>query len=275
MKINNLQVSNEAPFIFIAGPCVVENETIALQSAEFLKKITEGLHIPYIYKSSFAKANRSSNSGFRGLEFSRALAILAKVKEQFGLPILTDVHEYTPLDEVTEVADVLQTPAFLCRQTEFLQKVAATKKPVNIKKGQFLSPYEAKNVVEKMEAAGNYDTMLCERGFSFGYQNLVVDMRSLEIMKLTTGRPVIFDAGHSVQSPGGLGNSSGGDRSFIAPLARAAVAVGVAGIFLETHPKPDEALCDGPNMLPLSDIPELLRQLQDLDRVVKGRAYTD
>ncbi len=269
MKIDNLKIDNDAPFCFIAGPCVVENEEIALQAAEHLKRVTEDLHIPFIYKSSFAKANRSSVTSFRGLDFAKALSILAKVKEQYQVPVITDVHEYTPLDEVASVVDVLQTPAFLCRQTEFLQRVAATQKPVNIKKGQFLSPYEVANVVEKFLAVGNNNTMLCERGFCFGYQNLVVDMRSLEIMKRTADRPVIFDAGHSVQSPGGLGKSSGGDRSFIVPLARAAIAVGVAGIFLETHPRPEEALCDGPNMLPLSEIATLLRQLQDLDRVVK------
>ena len=270
MQIEGITVDNHAPFIFIAGPCVVENEKIALESAEFLKKVTDELKIPFIYKSSFKKANRSSAKGFRGLEFHEALNILAKVRKEFNVPVLTDVHEYTPFDEVAEVVSVLQTPAFLCRQSEFLEKVAACHKPINVKKGQFLSPYEMKNVVEKLHLAGNDDVMVCERGFSFGYNNLVVDMRSLAIMQQETGKPVIFDAGHSVQQPGGLGTSSGGKREFIAPLARAAMAVGIAGIFLETHPNPDEALCDGSNMLPLSQIKALLEDLKSIDQVIKG-----
>lgn len=270
VKVNDIAISNERPIVFMAGPCVVESEEIVFTSAEFLKRTCEDLKIPFIFKSSFMKANRSSIDGFSTIGFDKALAILAKVKQQLKVPIITDVHEYTPMDEVAEVADVLQTPAFLCRQTQFLEKVAKQNKPINVKKGQFLSPYEVKNVVTKLQHFGNSKVMLCERGFSFGYQNLVVDMRSLEIMKRDTGCPVIFDAGHSVQSPGGKGNASGGDRSFIVPLARAAVGVGVAGIFLETHPNPEKALSDGPNMLPLKEIPALLQRLKALDEVAKS-----
>lgn len=270
VKVNNITIANNLPFVFMAGPCVVESEEVVFASAEFLKRATEDLKIPFIFKSSFMKANRSSIDGFSTMGVDKALNILAKVKQQLKVPIITDVHEYTDMSEVAEVADVLQTPAFLCRQTQFLEKVAKQGKPINVKKGQFLSPYEVKNVANKLKHFGNDQIMLCERGFSFGYQNLVVDMRSLEIMKRDTGCPVIFDAGHSVQSPGGKGNASGGDRSFIAPLARAAMGVGVAGIFLETHPDPDKALSDGPNMLPLKDIPELLKRLKAIDEVVKN-----
>ena len=272
MKLLNFSVGNDQPIFLIAGPCAIESEKIALESAYYLKKLTDDFKINFVYKSSFEKANRSSLSGYTGLGFEKALQILRKVKEEVGCPILTDVHDVTtPFDELNEVVDILQTPAFLCRQTAFIEKVASQGKPVNIKKGQFLSPFEMKNVVAKAESVGNHEIMVCERGFSFGYQNLVVDMRSLAIMKETTGCPVIFDAGHSVQLPGGNGNSSGGMREFIPVLARAAVAVGIAGVFIETHPDPDKALCDGPNMLPLSAMKEFICSLQRIDAAVKNR----
>ena len=269
MKITDFEVDNHLPFFLMAGPCVVENETTALETAFYLKDLTQKLGVNFIYKSSFAKANRSSISSFSGLPFKSALAILRKVKEEVKVPIVTDVHEDTPLEEVAEIVDVLQTPAFLCRQTNFVRKVSALNKPVNIKKGQFLSPWEMQHVVEKAVNTGNNKIMVCERGFSFGYNNLVVDMRSLEIMK-NTGCPVIFDGGHSVQLPGGLGSASGGMREFIPVLARAAIAVGIAGLFLETHPTPDKALCDGPNMWPLYKMEELLIQLKKIDKVIKN-----
>lgn len=270
MKLCGFKVGNELPFFLMAGPCVVENEKIAMESAIALKKITDDLGINYIYKSSFEKANRSSPNGFAGLGFEKSLKILRKVKEEVGVPILTDVHEYTNFDEVLDVADVLQTPAFLCRQTTFIKKVANLGKPVNMKKGQFLAPWDMKNVVDKAKSTGNENIMVCERGVSFGYGNLIVDMRSLEIMK-NTGCPVIFDSTHSVQQPSTLSGSTGGQREFIPVLARAAVAAGVAGLFMETHPEPDKALCDGPNMIPLSEIKELLVVLKRIDEAVKSK----
>jgi 2-dehydro-3-deoxyphosphooctonate aldolase (KDO 8-P synthase) len=268
MKLCGFEIGNNKPFFLIAGPCVIESEELALFVAKRLKEITERLGINFIYKSSFCKANRSSLQGACGLGMKEGLRILAKVKNKIGVPVLTDVHEDTPVDEVAKVVDVLQTPAFLCRQTNFLQNVARCGKPVNVKKGQFLAPWDMKNVVEKMHVVGNNQLMVCERGVSFGYNNLVVDMRSLAIMR-ETNCPIIFDATHSVQLPGGLGKMSGGQREFVPILAKAAVAVGVAGIFIETHPKPDEAWCDGPNTWPLDQMEELLKVLLALDNVIK------
>jgi 2-dehydro-3-deoxyphosphooctonate aldolase (KDO 8-P synthase) len=270
MNLLNIPVGHEQPMFLIAGPCVIESEALALETAGFLKEITQQLNLPFIYKSSFDKANRSSQESFRGLGISEGLRILAKVKQEVGVPILTDVHEDTPLDEVASVVDVLQTPAFLCRQTNFIQRVAKTGLPVNIKKGQFLAPWDMQHVVNKAKSVGNENIMVCERGVSFGYNNLVSDMRSLAIMR-DTGCPVVFDATHSVQLPGGQGASSGGQREFVPVLARAAVAVGIAGIFMETHPNPDQALSDGPNSWPLAKMPELLKQLIAIDQLVKGQ----
>ena len=268
MKLCGFEIGNDKPLFLIAGPCVIENEKIAIESAIFLKEVTSRLKMNFIYKTCFEKGNRTSIHGYSGPDFSEGMRILRKIKEEVKVPILTDVHEYTPYNEVAAVVDVLQTPAFLCRQTSFIKKVMEQNKPVNMKKGQFLSPWEMKNVVEKARSTGNDQIMVCERGVTFGYNNLVVDMRSLEIMK-ETNCPVIFDGGHSVAFPGSTGLSSGGDRKFIPVLARAAVAVGIAGFFLETHPNPDKALCDGPNMLSLSKIESLLVTLQRIDRVVK------
>ncbi|MCL5260146.1 MAG: 3-deoxy-8-phosphooctulonate synthase [Gammaproteobacteria bacterium] len=270
MKLNNFEIGLNKPFFLIAGPCVIESEKIVLETAEKLKEITERLGINFVFKTSFEKANRTSGKCFTGLGLTEGLRILRKVKEELKLLVLTDVHEYTPIDEVVAVADILQTPAFLCRQTHFLQKVASYKLPMNIKKGQFLSPWDMKNVVEKVRAAGNEKIMVCERGSSFGYNNLVVDMRSLVVMRDCLC-PVIFDAGHSVQLPGSTGSSTGGQSEFIEPLARAAVAVGVSGVFIETHPDPSQALCDGPNSLPLHNMEKLLVILKDLDLAVKNR----
>ena len=261
-------VGLKKPFFLIAGPCVIESETLALQTAEQLKRITAELGIPFIYKSSFDKANRTSVSSFRGPGLEEGLRILQKVKDQFGVPVLTDVHEDTPLDEVASVVDVLQTPAFLVRQTNFIQAVAAQGKPVNIKKGQFLAPWDMRNVVEKARATGNDQIMVCERGVSFGYNTLVSDMRSLAIMR-DTGCPVVFDATHSVQQPGGQGARSGGQREFVPVLARAAVAAGISGLFMETHPDPAKALSDGPNAWPLGLMKDLLTVLQAIDTQVK------
>ena len=268
MNLCGYQVGNDRPFFLIAGPCVIESEALALSTAETLKKITDDLGIPFIYKSSFDKANRSSGASYRGPGIAEGLRILAKVKAEIGVPVLTDVHEDTPLDEVAAVVDVLQTPAFLCRQTNFIHNVCARGLPVNIKKGQFLAPWDMRHVADKAKSTGNDRIMLCERGVSFGYNNLVSDMRSLPVMK-QTGCPVVFDATHSVQLPGGQGASSGGQREFVPVLARAAVAVGVAGLFMETHPDPDKALSDGPNAWPLGHMPELLKQLQALDNIAK------
>ncbi|WP_342220504.1 3-deoxy-8-phosphooctulonate synthase [Rickettsiella endosymbiont of Miltochrista miniata] len=268
MKLLNFEVGIDKPLFVMAGPCVVESEQLAMETAGRLKEMTDKLNIPFIYKSSFDKANRSSANSFRGLGLEAGLAILAKVKKALGVAIVTDVHEDTPLNEVASVVDVLQTPAFLCRQTNFIQKVAQQGLPVNIKKGQFLSPWDMQYVVEKARQAGNNQIMVCERGVTFGYNNLVSDMRSLAIMRATQC-PVVFDATHSVQLPGGQGGSSGGQREFIPVLARAAVAVGISGLFMETHPNPEQALSDGPNSWPLAKIAELLATLQELDITVK------
>ena len=268
MNLCGYQVGNDRPFFLIAGPCVIESEALALATAGTLKKITDDLGIPFIYKSSFDKANRSSGASYRGPGIAEGLRILAKVKAEIGVPVLTDVHEDTPLDEVAAVVDMLQTPAFLCRQTNFIHNVCAQGLPVNIKKGQFLAPWDMRHVADKAKSTGNGRIMLCERGVSFGYNNLVSDMRSLPVMK-QTGCPVVFDATHSVQLPGGQGASSGGQREFVPVLARAAVAVGVAGLFMETHPDPDKALSDGPNAWPLGQMSALLKQLQALDNIAK------
>ena len=269
MKLCGFEVGADQPFFLIAGPCVIESEQLALDTAGTLQEICQRLGIPFIYKSSFDKANRSSGQSFRGLGVDEGLRILSEVKKQIGVPVLTDVHEDTDMQAVAEVVDVLQTPAFLCRQTNFITRVAATGKAVNIKKGQFLSPWEMANVVDKARATGNTQIMVCERGASFGYNNLVSDMRSLAVLR-ETGCPVVFDATHSVQLPGGQGSSSGGQREFVPVLARAAVAVGVAGVFMETHPDPDKALSDGPNAWPLGQLEPLLVTLKALDIVSKN-----
>jgi len=274
VKLCGFTVGNDRPFFLIAGTCVVESEQMTLDTAGALKEITAELGIPFIYKSSFDKANRSSRDSFRGPGMEEGLRILSEVKKQLDLPVLTDVHEDTPMDEVADVVDVLQTPAFLCRQTNFILRVAATGLPVNIKKGQFLSPWEMQNVVDKARSTGNKDIMVCERGFSFGYNNLVSDMRSLAVMR-GTGAPVVFDATHSVQLPGGEGSSSGGRREFIPVLARAAAAAGVAGFFMETHPDPEKALSDGPNAWPLQKMKQLLETLMSIDSSVKQGPYLE
>lgn len=268
MKLCNFSVGLDQPLFLIAGPCVIESEALVIETAGMLKEITSRLSIPFIFKSSFDKANRSSIDSFRGLGIETGLKILQKVKKTVGVPVITDVHEDTPLNEVTSVVDVLQTPAFLCRQTNFIQNVAQCGLPVNIKKGQFLSPWDMKHVVKKAKSVGNEAIMVCERGVSFGYQNLVSDMRSLAIMR-ETKCPVVYDATHSVMLPGGQGNCSGGQREFIPTLARAAVASGIAGIFMETHPFPDRALSDGPNAWPLDKMEDLLIVLKELDQTVK------
>ena len=269
MNLCGFEVGNDRPFFLIAGPCVIESEALALSTAETLKKLTERLGLPFIYKSSFDKANRSSGASYRGPGITEGLRILAKVKAEIGVPVITDVHEDTPLDEVASVVDVLQTPAFLCRQTNFIHNVCKQGLPVNIKKGQFLAPWDMRHVADKAKSTGNPQIMLCERGVSFGYNNLVSDMRALAVMQ-ETGCPVVFDATHSVQLPGGQGTSSGGQREFVPVLARAAVAVGVAGLFMETHPDPDRALSDGPNAWPLGKMPLLPEQLMALDNVAKS-----
>lgn len=269
MKLLDFNVGIEHPFFLIAGPCVIESEALAMDTAGQLKEMTTRLGIPFIYKSSFDKANRSSGESYRGPGLEEGLRILSVVKAQLKVPVLTDVHEDTPLDEIREVVDVVQTPAFLCRQTNFIHRVAALGLPVNIKKGQFLAPWDMKQVIEKAHSTGNRQIMACERGVSFGYNNLVTDMRSLVVMR-DTGCPVVFDATHSVQQPGGLGTSSGGTREHIPALARAAVAVGISGLFMETHPEPDKALSDGPNSWPLSKMAELLEVLKSLDQTVKS-----
>ncbi len=274
MPLCDFEVGGSLPFFLIAGPCVVESEALTMSTAETLKEITGRLGIPFVFKSSFDKANRSSHTSYRGPGLEEGLRILEKVKAELEVPILTDVHEDTPLDQVSEVVSVLQTPAFLCRQTNFILKACSQGLPVNIKKGQFLSPPEMNNVAEKARSTGNKQIMLCERGVSFGYNNLVSDMRGLAIMR-RTGCPVVFDATHSVQMPGGLGTSSGGQREMVPVLARAAMAVGVAGVFMETHPNPAEALSDGPNSWPLGMIEPLLEQLQAIDRLVKQTPYLE
>jgi len=268
VDIGNIKISNESPLLLIAGPCVIESKTLAEEVAGTLKEITDRLSVPFIYKSSFDKANRTSLKSYRGPGINEGLKILDGVKKNIGVPILTDIHEDSPLEEVASIVDVLQTPAFLCRQTNFILNVVAQNKPVNIKKGQFLSPWEMKNVVDKAKSTGNENILVCERGFSFGYNNLVSDMRSLVVLR-ETGCPVIFDGTHSLQLPGGKGNSSGGQREFIPPLARAATAVGIGGIFIETHPEPEKALSDGPNSFPLKDIESLLTDLKSIDELVK------
>ncbi|OQX11898.1 MAG: 3-deoxy-8-phosphooctulonate synthase [Thiothrix lacustris] len=270
MKLCGFDVGLDQPFFLISGPCAIETEKLALETASKLKDMTTRLGIPFIYKSSFDKANRSSHNSARGVGLEAGLRILERVKTEIGVPVLTDVHEDTPLDEVASVVDVLQTPAFLCRQTNFIQSVARTGKPVNIKKGQFLAPWDMGNVVEKARATGNQQIMVCERGYSFGYNNLVSDMRSLAIMR-DTQCPVVFDATHSVQLPGGQGSCSGGQREHVPVLARAAVAVGIAGLFMESHPDPANALSDGPNSWPMDRMEELLITLVELDRVIKAQ----
>ncbi len=280
MKLCSFEAGLDRPFFLIAGPCVIESQQMALDTAGRLKEITVELGIPFIYKSSFDKANRSSGSSFRGLGMEKGLEILAEVKRQIGVPVLTDVHEIDEIKPVAAVVDVLQTPAFLCRQTDFIRACAQSGKPVNIKKGQFLAPGDMKNVIDKARAAAKEagleqdNFMACERGVSFGYNNLVSDMRSLAIMR-ETGCPVVFDATHSVQLPGGQGTSSGGQREFVPVLARAAVAVGISGLFMETHPKPAEAMSDGPNAVPLGRMKDLLSTLVDLDRAVKKAGFLE
>jgi len=275
MKLCGFQAGLDNPLFLIAGPCVVESRQLALDTAAALKEICAEMEVPFIYKSSYDKANRSSGKSFRGLGMEKGLEILAEVKRIVGVPVLTDVHEKEDVAEVSAAVDVLQTPAFLCRQTDFIHAVAAAGRPVNIKKGQFLSPGEMKNVVEKArEASGKDNILVCERGSSFGYNNLVSDMRSLAIMR-ETGCPVVFDATHSVQLPGGQGSSSGGQREFVPVLARAAVASGIAGIFMETHPDPEHAPSDGPNAWPLDHMKELLRTLKELDTLVKRRGFAE
>jgi 2-dehydro-3-deoxyphosphooctonate aldolase (KDO 8-P synthase) len=268
MQLCNFEVGAEKPFFLIAGPCVIESEQMAIDTAGQLNEITNALNIPFIYKSSYDKANRSSHESYRGPGIEQGLNALQKVRDEIAVPVLTDVHEDSPLQDITEVVDVLQTPAFLCRQTNFIQDVARLGLPVNIKKGQFLAPWDMNNVVEKARAAGNENIMVCERGVSFGYNYLVSDMRSLVVMR-ETGCPVVFDATHSVQMPGGLGTVSGGQREFIPVLARAAIAVGIAGLFMETHPDPDKAMSDGPNSWPLNKLRELLETLKCIDEEVK------
>jgi 2-dehydro-3-deoxyphosphooctonate aldolase (KDO 8-P synthase) len=274
MQLAHHEVGPDRPFFLIAGPCVIESDSLVLDVAGRLKEMTDALKIPFIFKASFDKANRSSRASFRGPGLEGGLKALARVRELIGVPVLTDVHEDTPLGEVAAVVDVLQTPAFLCRQTNFIVSVCSQGKPVNIKKGQFLSPWEMQNVVDKARSTGNTQIMVCERGFSFGYNNLVSDMRSLAIMR-ETGCPVVFDATHSVQLPGGKGSSSGGQREFVPLLARAAVASGVAGIFMETHPNPAQALSDGPNAWPLDRMRSLLVTLAELDSTVKRQPFEE
>jgi 2-dehydro-3-deoxyphosphooctonate aldolase (KDO 8-P synthase) len=274
MRLCGFDVGLDRPLFLIAGPDTLESEQLCLDVAGELKERAAKLKMPYIFKGSFDKANRTSGASYRGPGMEEGLRILSSVKQKIGVPVLTDVHEDTPLKEVASVVDVLQTPAFLCRQTNFIRNVAQQGKPMNVKKGQFLSPWEMKQVVDKAHSTGNRQVMVCERGFSFGYNNLVVDMRGLAAMR-ETGCPVVFDATHSVQLPGGQGTSSGGQREHISVLARAAVAAGVSGVFMETHPKPDEALCDGPNSWPLALMGELLETLAELDRTVKKNGFIE
>ena len=274
MRLLNHEVGLDQPLFLIAGPCVLESAELAQHTAGYLRELTTELGIPFIFKSSFDKANRSSIAGFRGPGLEAGLRILETIRAGLGVPVLTDVHEDTPLGEVVEVVDVLQTPAFLCRQTNFILAVAEMGLPVNIKKGQFLAPWDMKRVVEKARTTGNDQIMVCERGVTFGYNNLVADMRALAVMR-ETGCPVVFDATHSVQLPGGQGDRSGGQREFVPVLARAAVAAGIAGLFVETHPHPDSALSDGPNSWPLGGMRELLETLLEIDRVVKARGFPE
>lgn len=269
MNLCGFEAGLDKPLFLIAGPCVIESQQMAFDTAGRLKEICGDLGVPFIYKSSYDKANRSSRNSYRGPGVEEGLRILGEVRAQLDVPVLTDVHEDTPLNEVADVVDVMQTPAFLCRQTNFIVNVAAAGKPVNIKKGQFLSPWEMGNVVDKAKSTGNEQIMVCERGFTFGYNNLISDMRSLAVMR-STNSPVVFDATHSVQLPGGKGSASGGQREFVPVLARAAVAAGISGLFMETHPNPEEALSDGPNAWPLHKMASLLEVLRDLDATVKG-----
>lgn len=274
MEFCGIKAGLDQPFFLFAGPCVIESEAMAMNTASQLQEITAKLGIPFVYKSSFDKANRSSIDSFRGPGMAEGLRILQKVKDELGVAVITDVHEDTPLDEVADVVDVLQTPAFLCRQTNFILKVAATGKPINIKKGQFMAPWDMKNVVDKARTTGNEQLMVCERGVSFGYNNLVSDMRSLAVMR-ETSCPVVFDATHSVQLPGGQGVCSGGQREHVPVLARAAVAAGVSGLFMETHPDPAQALSDGPNAWPLGQLEGLLQRLQAIDKLVKSSPFEE
>jgi 2-dehydro-3-deoxyphosphooctonate aldolase (KDO 8-P synthase) len=274
MKLAGFEVGIDRPFFLIAGPCVIESQGLVEQVAGAMKELTGQLGIPYIFKASFDKANRSSKDSFRGPGLEGGLKILEGVRKKFGVPVLTDVHEDTPFNEVAAVVDVMQTPAFLVRQTNFILNVCSQGKPVNIKKGQFLSPWEMKNVVDKARSTGNQQIMVCERGFSFGYNNLISDMRSLSVMR-ETGCPVVFDATHSVQLPGGKGSASGGQREFVPVLSRAAVAAGVAGVFMETHPDPAKALSDGPNAWPLDRMATLLATLKEIDTAVKKRPFEE
>lgn len=274
MNLCGFEVGIDQPFFLIAGTCVVESEQMTIDTAATLKEITDELGIPFIYKSSFDKANRSSVDSFRGPGIEEGLRVLQAVKDQLGVPVLTDVHEDTPMDEVASVVDVLQTPAFLCRQTNYIQRVAATGLPINIKKGQFLAPWDMKHVVDKARSTGNQQIMVCERGASFGYNNLVSDMRSLAVMR-ETNAPVVFDATHSVQLPGGQGSTSGGQREFVPTLARAAIAAGVSGVFMETHPNPEQALSDGPNSVPLAKMKALLSILKTIDSAVKQAGFLE
>ena len=273
MKLCGFEIGHDRPFFLIAGPCVIEAEGLVIDIAGRMKELTRELGIPYIFKASYDKANRSSKGSFRGPGLDEGLRILGEVRRQVGVPVLTDVHEDTPLAEVASVVDVLQTPAFLCRQTNFIVNTASQGKPVNVKKGQFLSPWEMKNVIDKARSTGNEQVLACERGFSFGYNNLVSDMRSLAVMREYA--PVVFDATHSVQLPGGQGSASGGQREFVPVLARAAVAAGVSGVFMETHPDPARALSDGPNAWPLDRMRALLEILLQIDRAVKQRPYEE
>jgi 2-dehydro-3-deoxyphosphooctonate aldolase (KDO 8-P synthase) len=274
MQLTGFEIGLNKPFFLIAGPCVIESEQFAIDTAGELKELTQRLNINFIYKSSFDKANRSSGKSFRGPGVEEGLRILELVKKTVGVPVLTDVHEDSPIEEVASVVDVLQTPAFLCRQTNYIERVARQNLPVNIKKGQFLAPWDMKNVVDKAVATGNKNIMVCERGASFGYNNLVSDMRSVAVMR-ETGCPVVFDATHSVQLPGGLGTKTGGQRQFVPVLARAAVAAGVSGLFMETHPDPDNAPSDGPNMWPTHRLEELLICLKELDATVKRFGFLE
>lgn len=276
IKVNllNFQAAIDQPFFLIAGPCVIESESLAMETASYLAQVTADLGINFIYKSSFDKANRTSADSFRGLGIAEGLRILDKVKSEVGVPVLTDVHEDTPLDEVASVVDVLQTPAFLVRQTNFIQNVCKQGLPVNIKKGQFQAPWDMNNVVDKAKSTGNQHIMVCDRGTSFGYNTLVSDMRGLASMR-STGCPVVFDATHSVQQPGGQGSTSGGQREMVPVLARAAIAVGVSGLFMETHPDPDNAKSDGPNSMPIERMAELLKTLQDLDKATKQNGFLE
>ena len=274
MRLAGFEVGAQTPLFLIAGPCVIESEALVMSTAERLKDITTRLDVSLVFKASFDKANRSSLSGFRGLGLERGLRVLERVRRELTLPVLTDVHEDSPLDEVAAVVDVLQTPALLCRQTNFIVAVASQGKPVNLKKGQFLSPWEMRNVVDKARSTGNEALLVCERGVSFGYNNLVVDMRALAILR-DTRCPVVFDATHAVQLPGERGATSGGERQHVPVLARAAVAAGIAGLFMETHPDPDTALCDGPNAWPLANLATLLEQLKELDALVKSRPFLE